>query len=110
MVAQGPSARAVSAVVLVNGCAHLGKENARLAEAAINQLVDGCGNFSGDPVRFTAQLLPDGSMRFEPRPGASTEIPICLLSHPLRHHVRLQSACGLDVRLEQGVVAVTDHP
>jgi hypothetical protein len=101
-----PPAHTVSAVVLVNGCAHLGVENARLAEAAMNQLVDGCSGFTGDRVLFTATLLPGGAIQFEPRPGASQSIPLCVLNHPLSHRVKLQKACSLDVQLEEGSVAV----
>lgn len=100
------SAHTVSAVVLVNGCAHFGVENARLAEAAMNQLVDGCGAFAGERVQFTATLLPGGAIQFEPRPNDSQAIPICVLNHPLTHRVRLQKACSLDVRLEEGSMAV----
>jgi hypothetical protein len=104
--ATAPPAHTVSAVVLVNGCAHLGVENARLAEAAMSQLVDGCGGFTGDRVQFTATLLPGGAIQFEPRPDESPSIPICVLNHPLTHRVRLQKACSLDVRLEEGLMAV----
>ncbi len=100
------AAHTVSAVVLVNGCAHFGVENARLAEAAMNQLVDGCGSFTGDRVQFTATLLPGGAIQFEPRPNESQSIPICVLNHPLTHRVRLEKACSLDVRLEEGLTAV----
>jgi hypothetical protein len=101
-----PPAHTVSAVVLVNGCAHFGVENARLAEAAMNQLVDGCSGFTGERVQFTATLLPGGAIQFEPRPQDSLSIPVCVLNHPLTHKVRLQKACSLDVRLEEGTVAV----
>jgi hypothetical protein len=100
------NAHSVSAVVLVNGCAHLGVENARLAQAAMNQLVDGCSSFAGDRVQFTATLLPGGAIQFEPRPNDSQSIPVCVLNHPLTHRVRLQKACSLDVRLEEGSVVV----
>lgn len=100
-------AHSVSAVVLVNGCAGLGKDNAKLAEAAINQLVDGCGSFSGEAVRFTATLLPSGAIQFEPRRDQSQTIPICVLHHPLTHRVRLKDACALDVKLEAGSMDVS---
>src|ERR1019366_5582916 len=61
-----PAAHAVTAVVLVNGCAHFGVENARLAQTAINALVDGCSSFTGERVQFTATLLPGGAIQFEP--------------------------------------------
>jgi hypothetical protein len=101
-----PPAHAVTAVVLVNGCAVSGVENARLAQAAINQLVDGCSGFTGQHVQFTATLLPGGAIQFEQRPGASESVPLCVLNHPLSHRVRLQKACSLDVRLEESLVSV----
>jgi hypothetical protein len=102
-----PPVRTVTAVVLVNGCAVSGAENARLAQAAMNQLVDGCTGFSGDRVQFTATLLPGGAIQFEQRPGASATIPLCVLNHPLNHRVRLQKACSLDVQLEESLVPVS---
>ena len=102
-----PEAHTVSAVVLVNGCTHLGKENTRLAELAINQLIDGCGSYAGPKARFTAILLPSGAIAFESRADQSKAIPICVLNHPLTHRVRLPKACTLDVQL-QG--ATTDLP
>jgi hypothetical protein len=103
-------AHTVSAVVLVNGCAHLGVTNARLAQAAMNQLVDGCSSFTGERVQFTATLLPGGAIQFEPRPDASPTIPLCVLNHPLTHRVQLQKACSLDVRLEEGSAIVPASP
>ena len=102
-----PPVRTVTAVVLVNGCAVTGVENARLAQAAMNQLVDGCSGFSGDRVQFTATLLPGGAIQFEPRENASQAIPICVLNHPLTHRVKLQKACSLDVQLEESLVPVS---
>jgi hypothetical protein len=99
-------AYAVTAVVLVNGCAHFGAENARLAQAAMNALVDGCSGFSGDKVQFTATLLPGGAIQFDPGPGDSKTIPVCVLNHPLTHRVQLHHACSLDVRLEATSVVV----
>ena len=101
-----PPVRTVTAVVLVNGCAVTGVENARLAQAAMNQLVDGCTGFSGDKVQFTATLLPGGAIQFEQRPGASATIPLCVLT-PLSHRVRLQKPCSLDVQLEESLVPVS---
>jgi hypothetical protein len=101
-----PQAHTVTAVVLVNGCAHFGVENARLAQAAMNALVDGCSAFAGERVQFTATLLPGGSIQFDPGAGDSKSIPVCVLSHPLTHRVQLQKACSLEVRLEQTSVAV----
>jgi|SRR5450432_1078097 len=101
-----PAAHAVTAVVLVNGCAHFGVENARLAQTAISALVDGCSSFTGERVQFTATLLPGGAIQFEPGAHDSAAIPICVLNHPLTHRVQLQKACSLDVRLEQSSVVV----
>jgi hypothetical protein len=99
-------AQSVAAVVVANGCAHLGRANAKLAESAMNQLVDGCSSFKGKPVRFVAQLLPDGSIFFQPGPEMTESIPLCVLEHPLKHRVKLTGACALDVRLEQSTVQV----
>jgi hypothetical protein len=96
----------VSAVVLVNGCAHLGVDNAKLAQVAMNQLVDGCGSFTGGRVQFSATLLPGGAIQFIQGPDPAQAIPVCVLTHPLAHRVHLQSACTLDVRLEEGSVDV----
>jgi hypothetical protein len=93
-------------VVLVNGCAHFGVANARLAQAAIDALVDGCSSFAGERVQFTATLLPGGAIQFDQKASDSTTIPVCVLSRPLTHRVQLQKACSLDVRLEQSSVLV----
>jgi len=105
-----PAAHTVTAVVLVNGCAHLGVDNAKLAQAAMNQLVDGCGSFNGGRVQFSATLLPGGAIQFVQGPDPAQSIPICVLTHPLTHRVRLQTACTLDVRLEEGAVEVPKAP
>jgi hypothetical protein len=99
-------AQSVVAVVVANGCSHLGKANAKLAETAMNQLVDGCGSFRGSPVRFTAQLLADGSIFFQPGAGKAESIPVCVLEHPLKHKVKLTGSCALDVQLEQSTIQV----
>lgn len=93
-------------MVLVNGCVHLGVENAKLAQAAMNQLVDGCGSFTGGRVQFSATLLPGGAIQFVQGPDPAQAIPVCVLTHPLTHRVHLQTACTLDVRLEEGSVDV----
>ena len=94
-------AHAVSAIVLVNHCASLGAADAKLAEKAMNQLVEGCGSFAGGTARFTATLLPGGAIQFESRADASAAIPVCALSHPLTHGVHLKKSCSLDVALEE---------
>ncbi len=105
-VAVRETARTVSAIVLVNHCASLGPVNARLAEKAINQLVDGCNSLPGGSVRFMATLLPGGTMQFETRGDGSELIPICVLSHPLTHGVHLQKSCSLDLQLEEASLAL----
>jgi hypothetical protein len=72
----------------------------------MNKLVDGCGGFSGSSVRFTATLRPGGAIQFEPGKDQSESIPICVLSHPLTHHVSLKTACALDVQLEASSVVL----
>ena len=100
------TAHTVSAIVLVNHCANLGAADAKRAELEMNQLVEGCGAFTGGSVRFTATLLPGGAIQFEPGPDASASIPICVLSHPLKHTVHLQKSCSLDVQLEVSSIAL----
>jgi len=100
------TAQTVSAIVLVNHCANLGAADAKRAELEMNQLVEGCGGFTGGGVRFTATLLPGGAIQFEPGPDASASIPICVLSHPLKHTVHLQKSCSLDVQLEVSSIAL----
>jgi hypothetical protein len=97
------TAHAVSAVVLANRCGTLGTSNAKLAERAMNQLVEGCGSFAGGSARFTATLLPGGAIQFAPDAAraSSDSIPMCVVSHPLTHGVHLTKACALDVVLEE---------
>jgi len=103
------TAHTVSAIVLVNRCAHLGAANAKLAEKAMNQLVEGCGAFSGGSSRFTATLLPGGAIRFDPRDDASATIPMCVVNHPLTHAVHLKASCALDVQLEESSIVVPNN-
>jgi hypothetical protein len=95
-----PTAQTVSAIVVANGCAALGPANAKLAEKAMDQLVVGCGGFTGKPAHFTATLLAGGAIQFEARGGEAEAVPICALSHPLTHAVKLAKPCALDVKLE----------
>jgi hypothetical protein len=96
----------VAAVVVANHCVTLGAATAKLAERAMNQLVDGCGSFSGGSVRFTATLLPGGGMQFASTDALSQSIPMCVLGHPLTHGLHLTKACALDVVLEDSVMAL----
>jgi hypothetical protein len=104
------TARTVSAIVLVNHCANLGASDARRAQLEMNQLTEGCAGFTGGSVRFTATLLPGGAIQFEPGPDASASIPLCVLSHPLKHTVHLRKSCSLDVQLEVSSMALPPTP
>jgi hypothetical protein len=94
------TAQTVSAIVLVNHCASLGTADAKLAEKEMNQLVEGCSEFTGGTAHFTATLLPGGAIQFEPGTDKAETIPICVLSRPLKHGVHLKKSCSLDVQLE----------
>ncbi len=100
------TAHAVSAVVIANRCVSLGAANAKLAEKAMNQLVDGCGSFAGGSARFTASLLPGGAIQFEATGAPADTIPMCVVSHPLTHSVHLTKPCALDVVLEESSMAL----
>ncbi len=96
--------------MLVNRCASLGPANARLAEAAMNKLVDGCGSFSGNAVHFSATLLPGGAIQFEAGSDRSEAIPVCALSHPLTHGLQLKKSCSLDVALSETSMVLPPKP
>ena len=101
-----PKARAVSAIVLMNRCADMGPANAKLAEGAMYQLVEGCSTIAGGTAHFAATLHPGGRIELGPVPGQPETIPICVLKHALTHKVALQKPCTLDVRLEESSVAI----
>jgi hypothetical protein len=90
----------VSAIVLANQCAVLGKAEAKLAEKEMDHLVEGCSTYAGPSARFTATLLPGGVMQFGPPTEDASSIPMCVLNHPLKHMVHLSKPCALDVKLE----------
>jgi hypothetical protein len=98
--------RAVSTVVVANGCANLGHANAKLAERAMDNLVEGCTSLPGGSARFSATLLPTGRIEIGPGAGQSDVLPMCVLKHDLTHRVPLTKACVLDVRLEETVIRV----
>jgi hypothetical protein len=87
----------------------LGSQNAKLAQKAMDQLVEGCGSYSGGTLRFTATLLPGGAMQFASRDDASEVIPICVVSHPLKHALPLSKSCAIDVELEAVSILVPSH-
>ncbi len=104
----GRSARLVSATVLANECATVSKANAKLSEDAMYKLVEGCTTVPNGGVRFTATMLPGGRIEITQAPGQSESVPICVLKNELRHKVPLAQACKLEVRLEEGTIALPD--
>ena len=96
----------VSAIVLMNGCSHLGKANAKLAESTISGLIDACKTIPGGHVRLTATLRPAGQIDLAPAAGEPATVPVCMLRHPLVHKLALQKPCALDVKLEESAVRV----
>jgi hypothetical protein len=102
----GRAARVVHATVLANGCQDLGQANGRLAEQAMDQLVEGCTSVPGGTVQFEATLLPSGRIEIAAGPGQPDVVPVCILKHSLMHSVRLSRPCRLDVKLAESSVAV----
>jgi hypothetical protein len=108
----GSSARLVSATVLANDCGTVDRAYAKLAENAMHKLVEGCTSVPGKSARFTATLSPGGRIEIvaavdggAPQPDV---VPICILKNELRHKVPLKQACKLEVRLEEGTLALPD--
>jgi hypothetical protein len=99
------AAAVVNATILTNGCEALGAANARLAERAMYELVEGCTSLpSGVPggtLRFGATLLPGGRIQIVAAAGQPDVVPICILKHPLAHKVPLERPCRLDVSIGQ---------
>jgi hypothetical protein len=103
----GPSAQMVNALVLTNGCQDLGKQSARLAEGAMNALVEGCASVPGGTMQFHATLQPGGRIEISAAPGQPDVVPICILKHALVHRVPLTKPCPLDVKIEQTSVPIS---
>ncbi len=101
------AATIVNATIVANGCKNLGTASARLAERAMNDLVEGCTSIPGGTARFHATLEPGGRIQIVAGPGQPEVIPICVLKHSLLHKVHLGEPCGLDVKLEETTMAVT---
>jgi hypothetical protein len=96
----------VNATILANGCHDLGHENARLAERAMYQLVEGCSSVPGGSAEFEATLEPGGGIDIAAAPGQPDVVPICILKHHLQHKVVLTRPCRLDVKIAQTSVPV----
>ena len=98
------AAQVVNATILTNGCEALGKPSAKLAERAMSELVEGCGEVPGGSARFGATLLPGGHIKIEGVAGQPDVVPICILKHSLVHRVPLERPCHLDVSIAQSTV------
>lgn len=78
--------------------------NASVREQArdvIRNLLSACDHVPDGYARFTAQLLPNGSIRFTSSENDPTEgsVPICALVGPLSHPLVIQSSCHVEVTL-----------
>jgi hypothetical protein len=104
--ARATSAQVVNATILANGCQDLGRANAKLAEAAMYRLVEGCSSVPGGSAQFQAMLQPGGRIEIGAAPGQPDVVPICILKHSLQHKVSLARPCRLDVKIEQSSVPV----
>jgi hypothetical protein len=91
----------VTATVLTNSCQALGSKSAKLAEATMAQLVEGCSSVPGGGAQFSATLEPGGLVQITAAPGQPDVVPICILKHSLVHKVPLTKPCRLDVKLEE---------
>jgi hypothetical protein len=104
------AAELVNATILANGCQQLGHDNARLAERAMYQLVEGCTSVPGGSAEFEATLEPGGRIDIAAAPGQPDVVPICILKHSLQHKVALTKPCRLDVKIAQSSVPVGGSP
>jgi hypothetical protein len=104
--AKGAEAQMVNATILANGCHALGHENARLAERAMYQLVEGCSSVPGGSAEFEATLEPGGRIDIAAAPGQPDVVPICILKHSLQHKVALTKPCRLEVKIAETSVPV----
>ncbi len=95
------SAEVVNATIVANGCQSLGKTNARLAERAMYDLVEGCRSIPGGSAQFYATLQPGGHIEIASGHGQPDVIPVCVVKHSLVHAVPLKKPCGLFVRLQE---------
>lgn len=98
-----PPVSIVNSTVVVADCPDAQRMNARQAQREIRDLVQPCSKVPGGAAHFSATLLPNGRIKLASPAGDRTEgvVPTCVLTNPLVHHVRLSSACKLDVELEE---------
>ena len=93
--------QSVTSTVLTNGCEALGMANAKLAEAAMYQLVEGCSSVPGGTAQFSATLLPGGRIEIASVAGQPDVVPTCILKHSLLHRVALAKPCRLEFKIEE---------
>ena len=98
---EAPRAQLVSSTIVTDSCATLAGANGRLAEEAMQKLVDGCTSVPGGSTRFTVTLLPGGRIELPQGPDQPQTIPMCVLRSELRHRVSLRKPCSLVVKLEE---------
>jgi hypothetical protein len=104
--ASEPPIEATGVIILANHCGHLSKEASRATEETLSQLTKPCNTVLKEPLTFRVVLDPSGSIGFARAADAgSDEIPLCVVTQKLQHHVRLKSACVIDVRFEPMSIA-----
>jgi hypothetical protein len=95
-----PPVHATSVVIVADRCSRLSKSASHQAAATMSRLVEHC-NAVPRPMTFRVVLEPTGAISFASAgAGGTDEIPLCVASQKLQHHVRLRSPCSLDVRFE----------
>jgi hypothetical protein len=104
--ASGAAARIVNAIILANGCDAMGRNSAKMAESAMNLLVEACTSVPGGTAQFQATLEPGGRIEIAGTAGQPDVVPICILKHALLHKVPLQKPCTLDVKIEEMTIPV----
>ena len=95
----------VAASAVVTDCPDAKWMQTRVAQRAIQKLVDPCIAVPGGKAHFSARLRPGGRIELASPSGDPDEgvVPTCVLKElqTLRHHVYLKHACVFDVTLEE---------
>lgn len=100
-----PPVTAMSAVIVANHCVGFSKHDSVRAQQTMNELVGHCDALPHGAATFRVKLYPDGTLSFGPSgDGGTDELPMCVVSHRLKHQVKLGQECDMDVRLEQTAV------
>ena len=96
----------MSAVIVANHCSGLSKQDSMRAQQTMNELVGQCDALPHGTATFRVMMYPDGTLSFGVSgDGGAEELPMCVVSHRLRHQVKLKTECDMDVRLEQSAVS-----